>query len=144
LIFFFKGDIIMDKGEGGSANKNSICAQAALLGDLLVQSSEYRQYREAKLKLQGDQERSYLLSLLRRQQVSLHLAQILGMSSYDAEDDLERLYTTFCLEPVVCDFLYAEGRLGRLISEVQQICGDKLELWSESEAANPRQDKELN
>jgi cell fate (sporulation/competence/biofilm development) regulator YlbF (YheA/YmcA/DUF963 family) len=135
----------MGRGEGGgNANKNSICAQAALLGDLLVQSNEYRQYREAKLKLQGDQERSHILSLLRQQQMSFRLAQILGVSAEGAEDDLDRLYATFCLEPVVCDFLYAEGRLGRLISEVQQICGDKLELWSEDEAANRRQDKELN
>jgi cell fate (sporulation/competence/biofilm development) regulator YlbF (YheA/YmcA/DUF963 family) len=128
----------------GNADKESICAQAALLGDMLAQSSEYRLYQEAKCKLQGDKERSYLLSLLRQQQTSLRLAQILGVSLDDAEDDLDNLYTTFCLEPLVCDFLYAEGRLGRLIAEVQQVCGDKLDLWSENEAGNRIQDRELN
>jgi cell fate (sporulation/competence/biofilm development) regulator YlbF (YheA/YmcA/DUF963 family) len=129
---------------GGSADKNSIWAQAALLGDMLAQSTEYRQYQEAKSKLQGDQERSYILSLLRQQQMSLCLAQILGVALDDAEDDLEHLYATFCLEPVVCDFLYAEGRLKRLISDVQEVYGDKLELWSEYDAASRMQDRELN
>ena len=128
----------------GNTDKKSICAQAAILGDMLMQSTEYRQYQEAKRKLQGDRDRSYVLALLRHQQTTLRLAQILGITLDDAEDDLEQLYETFCLEPVVCDFLYAEGRLGRLISEVQQVCGNKLEFWIENESVDRVQNRELN
>jgi cell fate (sporulation/competence/biofilm development) regulator YlbF (YheA/YmcA/DUF963 family) len=132
------------KKHSGCADKASICAQAALLGDLLAQSIEYRQYQEIKHKLQENREQSYILSQLRQQQMNLRLAQILGMDMGDAKDDLEHLFATFCLEPLICDFLYAEGRLGRLISEVQQICGSKLELWSENEATDRMQDRKLN
>jgi len=132
------------KKHSGGADKASICAQAALLGDMLAQSVEYRQYQELKRKLQENREQTYILSQLRQQQMSLRLAQIMGMDIGDAKDDLEHLYATFCLEPLICDFLYAEGRLGRLISEVQQICSSKLELWSENEAIDRMQDRELN
>ncbi|MCL1975318.1 MAG: YlbF family regulator [Firmicutes bacterium] len=125
-------------------DKESICAQAAILGEMLTQSAEYRQYQEAKRNLLGDRDRSYILSLLRQQQMSLRLAQILGVALDDAEGDLEQLYETFCLEPVVCDFLYAEGRLGRLISEVQKVCGNKLDLWIENDVVEHVQNRELN
>ena len=132
------------KKNDSSADKDTICAQAALLGDMLAKSKEYRHYQEAKHKLQGDQEKAYLFSLLRQQQMGLRLAQVLGLVSDEKEDDFEQIYDSFCLEPVVCDFLYAEGRLGRLISQVQQICGDKLDLWNEEEAVDRRQYRELN
>jgi len=132
------------KKEDGMADKKSICAQAALLGEMLAESVEYRQYQEAKRKLQGDREQAYILSQLRRQQMSLRLAQIMGEEMEEAEDNFEHLYAMYCLEPVISDFLYAEGRLGRLISEVQQIYGDKLELWSENDAASHVMDQELN
>lgn len=132
------------KKNGCAADKKSICAQAAFLGEMLMESAEYRQYLEAKQKLQGDREQAYILSQLRQQQMNLRLAQLLGEDLDDAEDDFERLYTTFCLEPVISDFLYAEGRLGRLIAEVQQIFGDKLDLWSENEALNRAVKQELN
>ena len=128
----------------GGANKESICAQAALLGDMLAQSIEYRKYYEAKRNLQVAQEHAYILSQLREQQRGLHLARILGINLDEEEDRFEHLYATFCLEPVVCDFLYAEGRLERLISEVQQICGDKLDLWNGNDNADRMRDQELN
>ncbi|MCL1906290.1 MAG: YlbF family regulator [Clostridiales bacterium] len=130
--------------QSGAVGKDSICAQAALLGDMLAQSIEYRKYYEAKRKLQVDQEHAYILSRLREQQKGLHLARILGINLDEEEDRFEQLYATFCLEPVVCDFLYAEGRLGMLISEVQKICKDKLELWSENDDAGRAVEQELN
>ena len=129
---------------GDDTDKDSIWTQAALLGEMLAQSAEYRQYQEAKSKLQGDFDQSYILSLLRQQQIGMFLAQILGLALDDTEDDLENLYALFSQEPLVCDFLYAEGRLRRLISEVQQVCGDKLELWSEIDATSRMQYRELN
>lgn len=127
-----------------AADKKQICEQAAHLGELLLESAEYRQYLDAKQKLQGDREQSYILSQLRQQQINLRLAQLLGENLDDAEDAFEHLYATFCLEPVISDFLYAEGRLGRLIAEVQQIFGDKLDLWSENESLNRAVKRELN
>lgn len=132
------------ENKSGCADKESICAQAALLGEMLAQSSEYSQYQEAKTELEGDQERSRMLSLLRQQQMVLRLAEILGLISKDAEDDLEQMYATFCLEPIVCSFLYAEGRLGRLLSEVQQICVGKLDLWSDNDMFESMQYGEVN
>jgi cell fate (sporulation/competence/biofilm development) regulator YlbF (YheA/YmcA/DUF963 family) len=132
------------KGCGGSVDKDSLRAQAALLGEMLVQSTEYCQYRDAKLKLKGNKELSQMLSQLRQQQLSLHLAQIFGSDSDDAEADLERLQDTVCLEPAIGDFLYAEERFGQLVSELQQVCRSKLGLWSENEAAGSARDQKLN
>lgn len=135
----------MDKrtfGEG--ANKQGIRAQAVLLAELLAESTEYRQYLDAKERLQLDREQAYIFSQLRQQQMNLRLAQLMGEDVEDEEDDFENLYATFCLEPVICDFLYAEGRLGRLISEVQQIFGGKLEFWSEYEDISEIPNRELN
>lgn len=135
----------MDKriiGEG--AEKQSIRAQAALLAELLADSAEYRQYLAAKARLQCDKEQAYILSQLRQQQMNLRLAQLMGEDVDEEEDDFENLYATFCLEPVICDFLYAEGRLGRLISEVQQIFGGRLEFWSEYEELSELTNRELN
>ena len=97
-----------------------------------------------KKNLQINRDLSYKLSRLRQQQASLFLAQFMGEYMAGAEEDFEHLYDAFCLEPIICDFLYAEGRLGRLISEVQQIYGDKLDLWSENEAENSLHNRELN
>ena len=132
------------KDNGSIADKQAICEQAALLGDMILQSMEYRQYQEARDNLQRDKEQSYILSKLRNQQMSLRLAQILGGDLGDVEEDFEDFYAAFCLEPVICDFLYAEGRLGRLISEVQQICGEKLELWNEIETTDILYNRDLN
>jgi len=134
----------METNESGGANKEEICTQAALLAEMLVASAEYRQYLEAKKKLQINSEQAYILSQLRQQQMGLRLARLLGEDLDEAEDDFENLYATFCLEPVISDFLYAEGRLGRLIEEVQRICGDKLDLWSENEALSHAVRRELN
>jgi len=134
----------MEINRSGGAGKEEICAQAARLGEMLVASAEYRQYLDAKKKLQVNSEQAYILSKLRQQQISLRLAKFLGEDLDEAEDDFENLYATFCLEPVISDFLYAEGRLGRLIDEVQKICGDKLDLWSENEALDHAVKRELN
>ena len=134
----------MNKPLGNDALKQDIRLQANLLADLLTKSTEYQQYAAAKARLLDDQQQSYILSQLRQQQINLHLAQMLGESSLEAEEDFEAVYATFCLEPIISDFLYAEGRLGRLIAEVQQIFGGKLDLWSELEIVSEAWYKELN
>lgn len=125
-------------------DKKTIRAQASLLAEMLAESTEYRQYLLAKERLQGDREQAYILSQLRQQQMNLRLASLLGEDVEDAEDSFDDLYATFCLEPVISDFLYAEGRLGRLIAEVQQIFGGKLEFWSEFEDLQQSLNRELN
>lgn len=130
------------KDEG--ITKQSIRVQAALLADLLAKSAEYQQYIVAKDRLQDDKQQSYILSQLRQQQMNLSLAQLLGENLEEAADDFDNLYVTFCSEPVISDFLYAEARLGRLIAEVQQIFGGKLEFWSELDTASENWYKELN
>ena len=134
----------MDKQPGNDTLKQNIRDQATLLADLLTKSAEYQQYADAKARLLDDQQQAFILSQLRQQQMNLRFAQMLGEDFVEEEEDFEAIYATFCLEPVISDFLYAEGRLGRLIAEIQQIFGGKLDLWSELEIVSDAWYKELN
>ncbi len=127
----------MTKQHNDFVNREEIRNQATLLAKMLLESVEYTQYQEAKQKLQDDSEQASILSQLRQHQLNLRLAQLWGDDNEEELSRFDEFYTTFCLEPVINDFLYAEGRLGRLLSEIQQICGEQLDLWTDIELQKP-------
>jgi len=42
---------------------------------------------------------------------------------------LEEIYQVLSMNPIVNEFLTAEYRLARLMSDVQRILGEALDLW---------------
>ena len=102
--------------------------QAKQLADLLAESPEYQQYIIARNKLADDDEQSYILDELRQQQISLRLAAIMGEDTKDEIEDFDQLYAVLSGNPVISDYLFAEGRLFHLIADVEEVFSDKLQL----------------
>lgn len=110
-------------------HRQLIRRQASRLAELLRQSPEYNQFLAAKERLEADDEHATMLSELRHQQMALRMAAMLGEDINDEAGDFESLFVLLSQEPAISDYLFAEGRLLRLISEVEDVFSDKLELW---------------
>ncbi len=113
--------------------RNLIRKQATCLAEMLRQSPEYHQFQLAKQKLEADDENAAILAELRQQQMTLKMASMLGEDVRDDMGDFENMFILLSQEPSISDYLFAEGRLLRLISEVEQVFSDKLELWQLAE-----------
>ena len=114
-----------------TVNKQDIRKQAVALAELLASSTEYLQYLEAKKKLAADEEQLFVLSELRQQQFNLRFAAMLGEDTGEEKADFEMAYATLASDPLVCDYLYAEGRLFRLIADVQEVFGSRIDAWGQ-------------
>ncbi len=107
----------------------TIKKQAILLAELLVKSPEYIQFVQAREKLEADNEQSTILNELRQRQMSLGMAAMMGEEQTEETEDFEKLYLSLVNNPVISDYLFAEGRLFHLISDVEEVFSKKLELW---------------
>ena len=110
-------------------HRQSIRKQAAALAELLYQSPEYAQFLLAKEKLECDEENSSILMNLRQQQMALRMSQIMGEENMDEADAFEDLFILLSQEPIIRDYLFAEGRFFRLVADVEEIFNDKLGFW---------------
>ena len=123
----------------------TIKKQAILLAELLVKSPEYIQFVQAREKLEADNEQSTILNELRQRQMSLGMAAMMGEEQTEETEDFEKLYLSLVNNPVISDYLFAEGRLFHLISDVEEGFSKKLELWHMPEVAeNYEPDSLLN
>ena len=107
----------------------TIKKQAILLAELLFKSPEYIQFVQAREKLEADNEQSTILNELRQRQMSLGMAAMMGEEQTEETEDFEKLYLSLVNNPVISDYLFAEGRLFHLISDVEEVFSKKLELW---------------
>lgn len=114
-------------------HRQLIRKQAAKLAELLRQSPEYSQFVAARSKLAEDDEHSEILAELRQQQMTLRMANLLGEDIEEECSEFESMFVLLSQEPVISDYLFAEGRFFRLISDVEEVFSDKLELWSMQE-----------
>lgn len=110
-------------------HRQLIHKQALRLAELLRQSPEYCQFQTARKKLEEDDENASILSELRQQQMALRMASMLGEDVNEDMGDFENMFVLLSQEPAISDYLFAEGRLLRLIGEVEEVFSDKLELW---------------
>ena len=123
----------------------TIKKQAILLAELLVKSPEYIQFVQAREKLEADNEQSTILNDLSQRQMSLGMAEMMGEEQTEETEDFEKLYLSLVNNPVISDYLFAEGRLFHLISDVEEVFSKKLELWHMPEVAeNYEPDSLLN
>ncbi|MCR6544464.1 YlbF family regulator [Dehalobacterium formicoaceticum] len=109
----------------------SVNDQAMELARTLQESKEYRQYLAAKEKLQEDEGNATLFQEFRRIQLELQIAEISGEDTEGTLEQLEHIYQKISLNPIVNEFLTAEYRLARLMTDVQKIIGEALEFWHE-------------
>ena len=118
--------------------------QAFELARLLLESDEYLVYSSAKESLQTDNKSAYMLSQFRHQQLRLHIAQFSGEDVEDDMEELEEFYTSICDNPLINDFIDAEGKFTRLLADVQKILGKALNLWPGFEFAWQSENENLN
>ncbi|MDO4732603.1 MAG: YlbF family regulator [Bacillota bacterium] len=98
------------------------------LVELLCQSHEYHQFLEARQLLEADADHSYMLNELRQQQLNLRMAAMLGEDISEDSQEFERLFLSLSKEPNISNYLFAEGRFFRLISEVEDAFAQRLGL----------------
>ena len=107
----------------------TIKKQAVYLAELLLKSPEYIQFVQARDKLAADDEQSSILNELRQRQMSMGVAAMMGEDQGEEAEDFEKMYVSLSQNPVISDYLFAEGRLIHLISDVEEVFSSKLELW---------------
>lgn len=103
--------------------------EARHLADLLAKSPEYCQFIQARSDLEADDEQSSLFTELRQQQMTLSMAAVSGEDMDEATANLNEMYMSLINNPVISDYLYAEGRLFHLLGELEEIFSEKLEIW---------------
>ncbi|MDO4580957.1 MAG: YlbF family regulator [Bacillota bacterium] len=118
--------------------------QAQQLAELLIKTPEYMAYIEAKRRLENNDQHMMALAELRQRQMSLRLAAMLGEDIMDECDDFEMLFAAMSADPLISDYLFAEGRFSRLIDDVERVFGDKIELWGGMEDVIDYGDRSLN
>jgi len=107
----------------------SVHERAYQLAKTMQETDEYKQYLEAKEKLRQDEHHTHMLQEFRRRQLELQIAEMSGEDTELQAEQLERMYQMLCLNPIVNEFLTAEYRLARVITDVQKILGEALDLW---------------
>lgn len=105
--------------------------QAHLLAQTIQESDEYQKYAEAKEKLQQDESNANMLQEFRRRQLEVQIAQISGEETDGNQEQLEHIYQVMSMNPLVNEFLTAEYRFARMMTDVQKILGEDLDLWVE-------------
>jgi cell fate (sporulation/competence/biofilm development) regulator YlbF (YheA/YmcA/DUF963 family) len=93
-------------------------------------SPEYKNYQEALSKIKGDKEKENLLADFRKKQMEIQALQLMGKEvPKEKMDELHKAMEILSFHPVIKEYLEAEFRLGRVLSDVQKIIADAVELW---------------
>ncbi len=127
------------KEEKGTDYRKVIRQRADELAELLCQSHEYHQFIAARQQLEADDENAYVLSELRQQQMNLRMASMLGEDVSEDSREFERTFEMISQEPIISNYLFAEGRFFRLMSEVEDALSQRLGLmqaFDDSQARN--------
>ena len=111
------------------------------LAKLLGSSDEYNLFKKAKYSLERDHENVKMLQNFRRKQLEIQMAQISG-AEIDEEyiEQTEKLYEVLSMNPKINEYLNAEYRLSRMMSDIQKILGDAVNEWFSLEIT----DKNIN
>lgn len=109
-----------------------ILHQAGRLADMLKQSPEYDQYMTARQKLEADEANSNILAELRQQEMAMQMSSMFDDNEENLRE-LERSFLQLSQVPVINDYLFAEGRLLRLISDVESVFAERLGLEEDEE-----------
>ena len=120
----------------------NIKKQATLLAEMLINSPEYIQFLQAREKLEADSEQTNMLNELRQRQMALSVAAMAG-EEQEAADDFDKMYFALINNPIISDYLFAEGRLFHLISDVEEVFNKKLEIWHMPEIVEAYEPDEL-
>ncbi len=99
------------------------------LAKALANSSEYQQFLKVKERLQQDDINFGLLEDFRRQQLEVQMAEILGGETDESVEKLEQTYNLLSGIPIINEYLTAEYRLSRMMTDIQKIVGEAIGVW---------------
>ena len=119
--------------------RQTIRQRADELAELLCESHEYHQFIAARRQLEQDAENSHVLNELRQQQMHLRMAAMLGEDVSEDNQEFERMFKVLSQEPNISNYLVAEGRFFRLVSEVEEAFAKRLgfsHYFEDTEARN--------
>lgn len=109
--------------------------QAHALAGALKQSEEYQVLQAARERLENDHKNKEMLVDLRRGQWELEADRVLGKEiDEQKEKRLEQLTELVNLNPTLRDYLAAEFRFARLMTDIQKILTDALTDWFQAAA----------
>ena len=114
-----------------------ILHQAGKLAEMLRQSPEYNQYMDARRRLEADEANSSILAELRQQEMAMQMSSMFD-DNEEALHELEHSFLQMSQVPAINDYLFAEGRLLRLISDVEGVFAERLGLNGEEDEPGPR------
>ncbi|HHV75716.1 MAG TPA: YlbF family regulator [Thermoanaerobacterium sp.] len=104
------------------------------LARALNRSSEYNDFCSAKAKLWSNKQNVEMLQNFRRQQLEAELAALKGEQLDPSKKQrLEESYHILSFNPTIMAFLEAEGRLARLLADIQKILADALPEFTPGE-----------
>jgi len=105
------------------------------LARALKESDEYRALKEARQRLEADPTNKEMLLEFRRGQWELEAERALGKEVDEQKvKRLEQLAELVNHNPTLRDYLGAEFRFARLMTDVQKILADALTEWYEAAA----------
>lgn len=108
----------------------SVYDKAYELAKALASSPEYLQYLASREKLEQDETNYLMLQHYRRQQWEVQMVQMLGQEvAEEVAQELEQLYAFLSANPTVNEFLTAEYRFSRMMSDIQKIVGEAIGGW---------------
>lgn len=112
----------------------SVYDQAHSLARALKNSTEYVEYAAAKGKVDADPNASRMLKDFQQRQIDIQKEQLLNGKVSDGQmKQYEQMYEVISLNPAIKDYLTAEFRLARLLTDIQKIIGEAIELGSETQ-----------
>ncbi len=103
--------------------------KARELAEAILKTKEYAEYKRARRRLERDQENYEILEMYRQRQWELQLDSILGREPEweEEEEEEEDVFTGLADNENVNQFLLAEYRFTRILTEVQDILLDSIE-----------------
>jgi cell fate (sporulation/competence/biofilm development) regulator YlbF (YheA/YmcA/DUF963 family) len=134
-----KGEILYQSGflKCWEGDGMSVYDKAYELARALAASPEYKEYLSCRDKLLQDQRNFSILEDFRRQQWELQMAQILGQEvEEEVAEELDQIYALLSANPIINEFLTAEYRLSKMMSEIQRIVGEAVGAWMGDEIRN--------
>ncbi|HBT20133.1 MAG TPA: hypothetical protein DEA47_02005 [Peptococcaceae bacterium] len=110
----------------------NIYDKALELAKLLADTKEYKDFTAAKENLSKNQICREILDNFRQVQLEVQVAELTGHEvDEEVKEQLERLYDIISTNPTITEYLEAEYRFSRLMSDIQKIIAEAVPEWFE-------------
>lgn len=104
-----------------------VLGTAHQLAQEIKNSEEYQAFIHTKEILKNDEANYRIIRDFQMKQMEVQQAQLFGLEvTEEKQQEMERLYSLLSLNPAAREYLEAEFKISRLISDVQRIIGEAI------------------